>query len=59
MPLVVAIYCGAKKPEVQTYLEKFMNEMSNLKFVIVKEKKFNISIRSFIADAPARLQEHF
>ena len=54
MPLVVAIYCGAKKPEVQTYLERFVNEMSNLKFVIVKEKKFNISIRSFIADAPAR-----
>ena len=48
LPLVVAIYCGAKKKtEVNSYLEKFVNELKDFKFLDVDGQKYNIFIRSF------------
>jgi len=54
MPLVVAIYCGPKKPDIDLYLKEFVSEMNSLKYITVYGKKYDIHVRSFIADAPAK-----
>ena len=53
-PLVIAIFSGARKPEINCYLKKFSDEMKNLKKLTINRKVYNIYIRSFIADAPAK-----
>ena len=52
--LVIAIYCDSKKPNVDSYLERFVNEMKDFKFLVIKDKKYDVHIRAFIADAPAK-----
>lgn len=54
MPLVVAVYCGAKKPEINSYLLKFTNEMKCLRSILFNGLEYSIIIRAFICDAPAK-----
>lgn len=53
-PFVVALHCGSAKPPLGEYLDEFINEMlillDNYEF---NDKKINLSIHSFICDAPA------
>lgn len=56
-PFMVALYCGSAKPNsVEDYLENFLQEFIRLKEdgIIYDTKRFSLSIRAFICDAPAR-----
>lgn len=56
-PIVVALYCGKEKPNcVYSYLQDFLEEFRQLSQdgVVVDGKKLNVSIHSFVCDAPAR-----
>uniref|UniRef100_A0A1Y1K4M3 Transposase domain-containing protein n=1 Tax=Photinus pyralis TaxID=7054 RepID=A0A1Y1K4M3_PHOPY len=52
----VAIYCGSKKPPLQDYLEKFVNELISLinTGLTINGKLINIQIEAFCCDTPAR-----
>ena len=54
---VVALFCGKSKPEsVDEYLKDFIEELINLKEtgIIHQGKKFNVNVKCFSCDAPAR-----
>ena len=55
-PFVVALFCGQKKPDVTSYFDKFCTELQTLMNdgVIINSKRFAVSVRAFIADAPAK-----
>ncbi|XP_011298410.1 uncharacterized protein [Fopius arisanus] len=56
-PFPVAIYSARHKPtDVHKYLEKFINEVNELQAngLLIDGQMFNICIKSFICDRPAR-----
>lgn len=52
----VAIYCGNKKPPLNNFLEKFVQEMKELQTrgLLVSGVKLLIKVRAICCDAPAR-----
>lgn len=52
----VAIFCGRSKPPLLEFLNKFVQELSNLKKHGITQtgRKVDIKIRSFCCDTPAR-----
>ena len=55
-PFIVAIFYGAKKPDVHQFLQLFVAELKRLMEygIVVAGKHFDVELRSVIADAPAR-----
>ena len=56
-PFVVALYCGSSKPDsCEEFLKDFLDEYLNLEVfgLHYNGKKFNVNIKGFICDAPAR-----
>lgn len=55
-PMIVAIYFGQGKPELNEFLDQFVSELEDLMTngVFIKDKKFHLGIRCFVCDAPAR-----
>lgn len=56
-PEIIGIYCGKGKPkDMESYLREFVDELNDFiaNGFIMKERKFNIKVRCFIADSPAR-----
>ena len=56
-PLVVAIWYGVSKPRsVDDYLHDFLEELQRLSQngIIIHDRQFNIQLKCFICDAPAR-----
>lgn len=56
-PEIIGIYCGQGKPkDMESYLREFVDELNDCiaNGFIIKERKFNIKVRCFIADSPAR-----
>ena len=57
VPFVICMFGAKKKPDdLGEYLLDFVSEMDHLKSngFIVDEKKYVVSVHSFICDAPAR-----
>ena len=55
-PFVVAIYSGSSKPELDSYLKDFVNEIADIveNGIVFDSIKYKIIIHCFICDAPAR-----
>lgn len=56
-PFPVAVYFGSHKPKnVDNYMKKFITEINQLQTdgIIVNNRKFQVSIKAFICDRPAR-----
>ena len=56
-PFIVGIFCGTKKPSpLEDFLQDFMEELKIIldNGIIVNEKHFDVSVRCFVCDAPAR-----
>lgn len=57
-PFPIAIYCGkyAKPSDVNHYFNQFVIEMNKLQSegVILKQSVYNVSVKGFICDRPAR-----
>lgn len=56
-PFVVGLFCGNSKPStLESYLNEFVNEFSSLLTdgFSFQNKKYNITLHSFVCDAPAR-----
>lgn len=56
-PFVIALFCGTTKPQpLDLYLEKFIAELQSVieNGIMYENKLFQIEIRCFICDAPAR-----
>lgn len=54
MPLVIGIYCGTRKPNINSYLQKFTEEMREFTSIMYKGIEYSIKVRAIIADAPAK-----
>lgn len=55
-PMVVSIFFGEGKPDLNTFLKPFVDEMNEiLKYgLAINEYQLNVSIFCFICDSPAR-----
>ena len=55
-PFAVAIYNGDSKPDLESYMEKFVDELNLLLLngVEIEDKFFEIEVKCFICDTPAR-----
>lgn len=55
-PFIVGIYCGKKKPEIDSYLKDFCCELKELlnNGLLINNKLYPLQIRAIIADAPAK-----
>lgn len=55
-PMIVAIYCGESKPNLQPYLTPFVDELTEIlkNGMQINGVKVHIKIRCFICDTPAR-----
>ena len=55
-PMVVAIYCGEKKPPLQEFLRQFVDELNHIiKYGLsINGHKIEVKIKYFVCDTPAR-----
>jgi hypothetical protein len=55
-PFPVALFCGTSKPPVKEYLSDFVRDLKDLieNGFIFKESRFEVCIRAFICDTPAK-----
>lgn len=56
-PFIIGIFCGSKKPSpLNDFLYDFIAELKNLVIngINIGNNKINVTVRSFICDAPAR-----
>ena len=55
-PFIVAVYCGKKKTDVDPFLKDLCEEINRIlsNGITIDNKKFPVSIRAVIADAPAK-----
>lgn len=55
-PLVIAIFAGTSKPNLEDYLRDFIREVSHLisNGLSIDSKNYTVKIKAFVADTPAR-----
>ncbi|XP_011868416.1 PREDICTED: uncharacterized protein LOC105562288 [Vollenhovia emeryi] len=55
-PFVCAVYCGKGKPDLTLFMKDFVPELKDVmdNGITINNIKFNIFVKSFICDAPAR-----
>lgn len=56
LPFVCAAYCGKGKPDLTLFMKDFIPELRDLmdNGITINEIKFEIFVKNFICDAPAR-----